>query len=204
MERMTARDRLALTWIGEQYVARYDILKELLGGVGVRAMYKVIKRWRDSNLIEVEETLTGQHFVTLTTSGMNRVGLNYPQKRPNIHNVSHFHAIGAVRLWVERGNPGYRWISERELWAQNSKAKAMPDGKAVINGYPTVVEVELNRKSQAAWQEKMAELAATFPQERFAFFALPSIIKSYQAVISSSAVAARSTMFNLEEIGVKL
>lgn len=205
MERMTARDKSTLTWIGEQYIARYDLLCELLGGVKLRAMYKVLTRWKADNLVEVEEALVGQRFVSLTTTGLNRVGLDYPVKRIRLHNITHIHAIGAVRWWAQKRNGGLRWTSERELWTASDKAKAVPDGITAIDNYPTVVEVELNRKSTTVWQVKIGELANAYDQPyRFAFFVHPSVHKSYQSIVEKSSIASRSTFYDITQIGVKL
>jgi len=87
--RLTPRDALVLTWIGQQYAMRLDQIQELLGqlaghgaahedAISESATRSVIARWKKAGWvmarrIDVEEP----QWVWLTKKGLRRVKLSY-------------------------------------------------------------------------------------------------------------------------------
>jgi hypothetical protein len=171
---VTERDVAALTWLGEQYAARGDVLRVLLARLGVdgdgqlaeRTLRHVTERWAKAGLA-TRHRLLGHQWVVPTKKALHLVGLEYPFWSPVAPRLNHVHAVGIVRLAVEPHIPNEgRWVSERELKRDHTKVKVfdgaieLPEdadtrplgkgtyGEELARPAPRIgVEVELFRKS---------------------------------------------------------
>jgi hypothetical protein len=193
---LTSRDVKVLTWIGEMYTVRFDLLQKLLGdspGVGGREQtkegelsavrtYKVIQKWRDMGLAEYRRILGDEPlYVWLTTRGLREVGLDYREQTPSLALIKHYHQVTLVRRYVELRNPQMLWKSERAIRgevasfeAKERKNKHVPDGILVRYDrrtgqlrYDTAIEVELARKGQTDLEFIISRLAADY---RYTFY----------------------------------
>jgi hypothetical protein len=170
---------IALRWLGEQYGARTDVLRVLLGRLspgtpkvagqlGEETLRAILKRWAARGLVS-RQRLLGWQWVVPTSKALHLVGLDLRLWTPVVPQLAHVHAVGVVRLAIEPTIPtGGRWVSERELRRQASKAH-VPDGAVELNedtdarpaGHGLVgedvdrlapriaIEVELTRKNVA-------------------------------------------------------
>jgi hypothetical protein len=165
---ITDRDVAALRWLGQQYAARSDVLRVLLGRlspgsprveglIGDATLRDVVDRWEDRGLITRDLRLVGQD--------VRAWSFVIPQ-------LAHVHAVGVVRLALEPSIPaGGRWLSERELRREAGKSH-VPDGAVQLPDAPDLeagaglygedvdplpkrvaVEVELTRKGAARLRE---------------------------------------------------
>jgi hypothetical protein len=135
---ITDRDVAALRWLGQQYAARSDVLRVLLGRLspgsprvegqlGDATLRDVLDRWEDRGLIE-RDRLLGHLWVAPTAKAMRLVGLDVRAWSFVIPQLPHVHAVGIVRLALEPTIPaGGRWLSERELRRETGKSDG-PDG----------------------------------------------------------------------------
>lgn len=167
----TERDAAALSWIGEQYGARLDVLAVLLGRLGRNegplstwGVRNQVQRWRAAGLVTTERVL-GDMWVTPTRRGLDRVGLNMPVWAIPVTRVRHCHAVNIVRLWWE-GKPSTNappWISERLTWRERGTAKwHIPDGVIRDPNTPgdqppsyIAIEVELTHKGRRAYETEV-------------------------------------------------
>jgi hypothetical protein len=177
---ITARDVAALVWLGQQYAARSDVLRILLGRlspgspkvagqIGEQTLRQILDRWECRGLVE-RDRLLGFVWVAPTGKALRLVGLDVRPWSFVIPQLAHVHAVGVVRLALEPSIPeGGRWVSEREL--RGESARHVPDGAvelpdstdAVGTGLygqdvdplprRVAVEVELTRKSAARLRE---------------------------------------------------
>jgi hypothetical protein len=175
---ITTRDVAALRWLGEQYGARSDVLRVLLGRlspgtpkiqgvIGEQTLRQVLDRWADRKLI-IRDRLLGATWVAPTERALKLVGLDVRAWSFVIPQLTHVHAVGVVRLAVEPDLPdGSRWVSERELRRDTSRqvpdaaielpetADTRPLGKGLVGEDvdrlpPRIaLEVELTRKTPA-------------------------------------------------------
>jgi hypothetical protein len=123
----TRRDAAALTWLGEQYGARLDVLSVLLGRLGETraplsrwAVRDQVERWKRQRLVATERAL-GDTWVTPTRLGLDRVGLSgLPTWRVPVTRVRHCHGVNILRLWYEGKPDAARapWISERMTYRE--------------------------------------------------------------------------------------
>jgi hypothetical protein len=178
---ITERDVAALVWLGQQYAARSDVLRVLLGrlspsgtrvaGVlGEATLRDVLDRWEDRGLI-VRDRLLGYLWVAPTPKALRLVGLDVRPWSFVIPQLAHVHAVGVVRLALEPSIPaGGRWVSERELRGESTRhvpdgAIELPDNDDAtgtglygqdVDPLPkrVAVEVELTRKSAARLRER--------------------------------------------------
>jgi hypothetical protein len=123
---ITDRDVAALRWLGQQYAARSDVLRVLLGRLspgsprvegllGEETLRDVVARWEDRGLID-RDRLLGHLWVAPTVKALRLVGLDVRAWSFVIPQLAHVHAVGVVRLALEPSIPaGGRWLSEREL-----------------------------------------------------------------------------------------
>jgi hypothetical protein len=179
---ITERDVAALRWLGQQYAARSDVLRVLLGrlspgnprieGVlGEATLRDVLDRWEDRGLV-ARDRLLGFQWVAPTAKALRLVGLDVRAWSFVIPQLAHVHAVGVVRLALEPQFPeGGRWLSERELRSEAGKSH-VPDGAIQLPDDPNVgaglglygedvdplprriaVEVELTRKGAARLRE---------------------------------------------------
>jgi hypothetical protein len=179
---ITARDVAALCWLGQQYAARSDVLRVLLGRLspgspriegqlGDATLRDVLDRWEDRGLV-ARDRLLGHLWVAPTVKALRLVGLDVRAWSFVVPQLPHVHAVGVVRLSLEPSIPaGGRWLSERELRREAGKSDGpdgaiqLPDDPDTIAGLGlygedvdplpkrVAVEVELTRKGAARLRE---------------------------------------------------
>jgi hypothetical protein len=178
---ITDRDVAALRWLGQQYAARSDVLRVLLGRlspgsprvagqIGDATLRDMLDRWEDRGLVE-RDRLLGHLWVAPTAKALRLVGLDVRAWSFVIPQLAHVHAVGVVRLALGPSIPdGGRWLSERELRREAGKS-LVPDGAVQLPDDPeaagaglygedvdplprrVAVEVELTRKGAARLRE---------------------------------------------------
>jgi hypothetical protein len=179
---ITDRDVAALRWLGQQYAARADVLRILLGRLSPGSpriegqlaettLRDVLDRWEDRGLI-ARDRLLGHLWVAPTPKALRLVGLDVRAWSFVIPQLAHVHAVGIVRLALEPTIPaGGRWLSERELRRETGKSDG-PDGAIQLPDDPdpeaglglygehvdplpkrVAFEVELTRKAAARLRE---------------------------------------------------
>ena len=179
---ITDRDVAALRWLGQQYAARADVLRVLLGRLspgsprvqgqlGETTLRDVLDRWEDRGLVD-RDRLLGHLWVAPTARALRLVGLEVRAWSFVIPQLAHVHAVGVVRLALEPSIPDRgRWLSERELRREAGKSH-VPDGAVQLPDDPdgatsaglygedvdplpkrVAVEVELTRKGAARLRE---------------------------------------------------
>jgi hypothetical protein len=179
---ITERDVAALRWLGQQYAARSDVLRVLLGRlspgsprvagqIGDETLRQILDRWEDRGLV-ARDRLLGFQWVAPTAKALRLVGLDVRAWSFVIPQLAHVHAVGVVRLALEPSIPeGGRWLSERELRQEAGKSH-VPDGAVQLPDDPhagagsglygedvdplprrVAVEVELTRKGAARLRE---------------------------------------------------
>jgi hypothetical protein len=179
---ITDRDVAALRWLGQQYAARSDVLRVLLGRLspgsprvagqlGEQTLRQILDRWEARGLVE-RDRLLGHLWVAPTPKALRLVGLDVRAWSFVIPQLAHVHAVGVVRLALEPSIPdGGRWLSERELRREAGKS-LVPDGAVQLPDNPdsdaglglygedvdplpkrVAVEVELTRKGAARLRE---------------------------------------------------
>ena len=179
---ITDRDVAALRWLGQQYAARSDVLRVLLGRLSPgspkvtgqlseQTLRQILGRWEDRGLI-ARDRLLGFQWVAPTVKALRLVGLDVRGWSFVIPQLAHVHAVGVIRLALEPSIPeGGRWLSERELRREAGKSHVPdaaielpedPDTKAMSGLYGedvdplpkrVAVEVELTRKGAARLRE---------------------------------------------------
>jgi hypothetical protein len=179
---ITDRDVAALRWLGQQYAARSDVLRVLLGRLspgsprvagqlGDETLRQILDRWEDRGLV-ARDRLLGHLWVAPTVKALRLVGLDVRAWSFVIPQLAHVHAVGVVRLALEPSIPaGGRWLSERELRREAGKshvpdaAVQLPDALDLeagaglygedVDPLPrrVAVEVELTRKGAARLRE---------------------------------------------------
>jgi hypothetical protein len=179
---ITERDVAALRWLGQQYAARSDVLRVLLGRLspgsprvagqlGDETLRQILDRWDDRGLI-ARDRLLGHLWVAPTGKALHLVGLDVRAWSFVIPQLAHVHAVGVVRLALEpQITQGGCWLSERELRQEAGKSH-VPDGAGQLPDDPEAgvvsglygedvdplprriaVEVELTRKTAARLRE---------------------------------------------------
>jgi hypothetical protein len=179
---ITDRDVAALRWLGQQYAARSDVLRVLLGRLspgsprvagqlGEATLRDMLDRWEDRGLV-ARDRLLGFLWVAPTPKALRLVGLDVRAWSFVIPQLAHVHAVGVVRLALEPSIPaGGRWLSERELRREAGKSHVpdaaiqLPDDPEAVAGSGlygedvdplpkrVAVEVELTRKGAARLRE---------------------------------------------------
>jgi hypothetical protein len=179
---ITERDVAALYWLGQQYAARSDVLRVLLGRLSPgspkvagrlseQTLRQILCRWEDRGLID-RDRLLGFQWVAPTVKALRLVGLDVRAWSFVIPQLAHVHAVGVVRLALEPSIPaGGRWLSERELRREAGKSHVpdaaiqLPDAPGLVAGAGlygedvdplpkrVAVEVELSRKGAARLRE---------------------------------------------------
>ena len=179
---ITDRDVAALRWLGQQYAARSDVLRVLLGRLSPGSpriegqlaettLRDVLDRWEDRGLV-ARDRLLGFLWVAPTPKALRLVGLDVRAWSFVIPQLAHVHAVGVLRLALEPSIPaGGRWLSERELRREAGKSH-VPDGAVQLPDDPeaaagaglygedvdplpkrVAIEVELTRKGAARLRE---------------------------------------------------
>jgi hypothetical protein len=135
---ITQRDVAALTWLGQQYAARSDVLRVLLGRlspgspkvagqISEQTLRQIVTRWDERGLV-ARDRLLGHLWVAPSPKALRLVGLDVRPWSFVIPQLAHVHAVGVVRLALEPSIPeGGRWVSEREL-RQEAGKRHLPDG----------------------------------------------------------------------------
>ena len=168
----------ALFWLGQQYAARSDVLRVLLGRLSPgspkvagqlseQTLRQILCRWEDRGLID-RDLLLGFQWVAPTVKALRPVGLDVRGWSFVIPQLAHVHAVGIVRLALEPSIlVGGRWFSERELRREAGKSH-VPDGAVQLPDDPgaglygedvdplpkrVAIEVELTRKGAARLRE---------------------------------------------------
>jgi hypothetical protein len=143
---ITERDVVALYWLGQQYAARSDVLRVLLGRLspgsprvagqlGDETLRQILDRWDERGLV-ARDRLLGYVWVAPTGKALRLVGLDVRPWSFVIPQLAHVHAVGVVRLALEPSiPPGGRWVSEREL--RGESARHVPDGALSCPTPPT-------------------------------------------------------------------
>jgi hypothetical protein len=179
---ITDRDVAALRWLGQQYAARSDVLRVLLGRLspgspriagqlGEETLRQILDRWEDRGLVE-RDRLLGHLWVAPTVKALRLVGLDVRAWSFVVPQLPHVQAVGIVRLALEPHIPaGGRWLSERELRRETGKSNGpdgavqLPDNPDTVGGFGlygedvdplpkrVAVEVELTRKAAARLRE---------------------------------------------------
>jgi hypothetical protein len=109
---ITDRDVAALRWLGQQYAARSDVLRVLLGRLspgspriegqlGDATLRDVLDRWEDRGLV-ARDRLLGHLWVAPTVKALRLVGLDVRAWSFVIPQLAHVHAVGVVRLALGR------------------------------------------------------------------------------------------------------
>jgi hypothetical protein len=172
----------ALRWLGQQYAARSDVLRVLLGRLspgsprvagqlGDETLRQILDRWEDRGLV-ARDRLLGHLWVAPTVKALRLVGLEVRAWSFVVPQLAHVHAVGVVRLALEPSIPaGGRWLSERELRREAGKshvpdaAVQLPDALDLeagaglygedVDPLPKriAVEIELTRKGAARLRE---------------------------------------------------
>src|SRR5829696_5334881 len=143
---ITERDVAALYWLGQQYAARSDVLRVLLGRLSPgspkvagqlseQTLRQILSRWEDRGLI-ARDRLLGFQWVAPTAKALRLVGLEVRGWSFVIPQLAHVHAVGVVRLALEPSIPeGGCWLSERELRREAGKSH-VPDGAVQLPDDP--------------------------------------------------------------------
>ena len=146
---ITERDVAALCWLGQQYAARSDVLRVLLGRLSPgspkvtgqlseQTLRQILGRWEDRGLI-ARDRLLGFQWVAPTVKALRLVGLDVRAWSFVIPQLAHVHAVGVVRLALEPSIPeGGRWLSERELRREAGKSH-VPDAAIQLPDDPDPV-----------------------------------------------------------------
>lgn len=172
--KISQRDRGLLRFVGEQSAASYSTLSVLLGNarmpspkhqfagnLGLRGVQRVVKRWRDSGVVETWRPLADvSPLVRLTTDGALLVGLDSAPPRPRLGTLMHCLIVAHTRATLEAskrvsggvvGKEGDTnaqsvepaklpiWISQSQLWkfglsSRGPSANHWPDAALVTPG----------------------------------------------------------------------
>jgi hypothetical protein len=164
----TARDLAALRFVGEQYVARLDVLALVLGRLspavvreagrlGERTVRQRVERWEQAGWA-VRRRMLGHTWVLATRAGLRLAGLELDLWTPALDRLAHHHTAAVVRLAREPVPGQGGWVCERELWRRRGQASwhladgalpaAVPAGWQGISEAWELVEVELTQKAR--------------------------------------------------------
>ena len=165
---VTARDVVALRFVGEQYTARLDVLAVVLGRLspavvrdagrlGERTVRQRVERWEAAGWVERRRML-GHTWVLATRAGLRLTGLTFDPWTPALDRLAHHHATAIVRLAREPVPGAGGWVCERELWRRRGRASwhmvdgalpaVVPAGWQGIDQAWELVEVELTQKAR--------------------------------------------------------
>ncbi len=160
------RDLHVLHWIVEQYAARFDQVRYLLGleagrgarvegEIGASAARQVIARWQRAGWIIQKKVFAEEPPWLWPTARLLRLlELPYKAYEPSCVRLEHIFATNEVRLSIEDVWPQYQWISERRMRAEFPYEKGaslphIPDGKLITDRGIVIIEIELTVKRPA-------------------------------------------------------
>jgi hypothetical protein len=164
----TARDLVALRFVGEQYAMRFDVLAVVLGRLspatlrdagrlGERTVRQRVERWEAAGWAERRRMLD-HTWVLATRAGLRLAGLDLDPWTPALDRLAHHHAAAVIRLHREAVPGQGGWVSERELWRRRGRASwhmvdgALPapvpaDWQGISEAWE-LIEVELTQKAR--------------------------------------------------------
>jgi hypothetical protein len=180
------RDILLLTWIADQYAARFDTIVELArcypgpganpNGLSVSAVRQVVDRWRRAGWVAHRQILAGEPpWVWLSRAGLAALGFTqYKAAPPALNRIRHIHAINCVRIDIQ--DEGEQWISERMIRAGmvalpqlEEETRHVPDAILVTPAGQIAIEVELTQKKPDELAHKLQALINAWDREAFTY-----------------------------------
>jgi hypothetical protein len=201
----TARDLAALRFVGEQYVARSDVLAVVLGRLspaavrdagrlGDRTVRQRIERWEAAGWAGRRRML-GHTWVLVTRAGLRLAGLNLDPWTPAVDRLAHHHAVAVIRLYRESVPGQGGWVCERELWRRRGKASwhmadgalpaPVPAGWQGIDQAWELVEVELTQKARP---RVVAALKTRPPHTAAITYYVPAALQAPLSALLASVV----------------
>jgi hypothetical protein len=158
-EPLRARDLELLYWLAEQYGARVDQLRALLG-CHPRTVERMLARLRAAGLIELRRLLVGESaWVNPTSRGLRVTGQGFGVWRPRLGVLAHVAAVNDVRLHVARCSPQSEWVCERVLAREREAGEHLSDALVITEGRRVAIEVELTVKSRQRVRAILDELS---------------------------------------------
>lgn len=226
---LTTRDTKILTWIGEMYTARLDLIQRMLGdaaGVGSKPQLQsgivsestarqAITRWREAGLVEYRKIIGDEPlYIWLTSKGLREMGLvQYSYQPPSLSLIKHYHVVTLVRRYIEKRNPDITWKSERAIRGEVASIDAklrvnkhVPDGVIVRSDtmYEDAIEVEITRKAKPRQEEVISRLARDYRASYY--FVTPQtemqtreLVEAYKNKFSISQLSAV-----VKDVGIEL
>jgi hypothetical protein len=180
------RDILLLTWVADQYAARFDTIVDLArrypgpganpNGISASAVRQVVARWRLAGWVEHRQILAGEPpWIWLTREGLATFGFTqFKAAPPALNRIRHIHAINCVRLDIQ--DEGEQWISERMIRAgmfavpqTAEETRHVPDAILVTDTGALAIEVELTQKKPDEIYRKMYALMHAWNHEAFVY-----------------------------------
>ncbi len=214
---LTARDELALRWIGEQYGMRLDQLCTLLGRHALRGTQVpgkvatttasgVVSRWLKAGLVRAQKFRVAEPcWVWLTRAGLSHLGLGFHYRQLNVVTLDHVYWVNQTRLaaeqrWAERGE-ARTWACERSLKRRGEKRLAhLPDAVVDTEQGRVAVEVELTAKKRSKVEAILRQLVRS--HDSVWYFCTPQTQRVVEGALKILPVSARSKIrvMGLQEI----
>jgi hypothetical protein len=195
----------ALRWIGEQYIARFDVVglvlsrfaPEPVGLLSRRTVRHHLDRWERGGWV-TRHRLLGYTWITPTLAGLRHAGLDHLDLwQPAAARLTHHHSVALVRLAREPAPGGAGWVCERELWRRRGKASwhladgAMPapvpelwQQRGVGEAFE-LVEVELHQKARRRTLATLKTLPPATAQ--VTYYTSPALYAALAAQVASVA-----------------
>ncbi len=164
----TDRDRWLWAYIGYMRAMRFDQIRrlaaryspeEIEGGVlSVSRTSEIIKRWTDEKIAVFRPIFHAQSgWCYLTRRGLREVGFTFRAEAPSVRSLEHLYWINEVRMYLEEEHPTMRWISERDLQAQQELRQKGQKLKHIQDG------ILLLEDADGAWKEIDIEVQVSKP-----------------------------------------
>ena len=180
------RDILLLTWIAEQYAARFDTIVDVArchpgpganpDGISVSAVRQVVDRWRRAGWVEHRQILAGEPpWVWLSRAGLVAFGFtHYKAAPPALNRIRHIHALNCLRFDIQQ--EGEQWVSERMIRSglftlpeMTAETRHVPDAILLTTDGQIAIEMELTQKKPDEITRKMHALINAWNRETFAY-----------------------------------
>lgn len=211
--RLTSRDLQCLEWIAQQYAIRLDQLQRLLfrytpeadrdkirqgaDHLSKERTYKTLARWDALGLIRYGNILDGEpRWIWVSPRVLCSLGLPLRYNQPSAVRLPHLYFVNQVRLWVESSRPLDRWMSERQLRAeQGSVARGErrdhpPDALLfAADGKTSATEVELEPESRQTLEAISYEPESSYTS--ILYFVSAPAQRQLEAVLTGFAPGAR-------------